>query len=351
MRAPTGVDRTATELISALQGLADAPKIHGLRPAGAIAEPADRPVALLEDTKVLPSRLPGQLWEQITLNAAHRDDWLLSLCNMGPVQRGRQIVMIHDAQVFRQPESYSRLFRAWYNILQPRLGHRAARVLTVSEHSRSELLHFGLAPANKIDVIPNGADHILRIPPDPDTLSRHGLPSKGYFLAIGSLAAHKNLPFLVNAARARENKDIPLVIAGGGNAAIFGDVGIAAGDDVRILGRVSEGELRALYNNARALLFPSITEGFGLPAAEAMACGCPVIASTGGAIPEVCGDSAILLDPTDTAGWTKAMEDVARDDALCDRLSRQGKKRASTMTWRASAEQLLKILSDLDSLE
>lgn len=348
MRAPTGVDRTATELITALQNLPDAPKVHGLRPAGSIAALADRPAVLLNATEALPSRLPGQLWEQITLNAAHPEKWLLSLCNMGPVRRARQIVMIHDAQVFRQPESYSRQFRAWYNLLQPRLGHRAARVLTVSEHSRAELLHFGLAPPDRIDVIPNGADHILRIPPDIETLSRHNLAQNGYFLAIGSLAAHKNLPFLVNAARARKNKNIPLVIAGGGNAAIFGDAGITPEKDLKILGRVSEGELRALYDNARALLFPSLTEGFGLPAAEAMACGCPVVASTGGAIPEVCGDSAILIDPTDTAGWTKAMDDISTDDLLCERLSKQGKQRAATMTWRASAERLVHILSQLD---
>ncbi|MGB3242940.1 MAG: glycosyltransferase family 1 protein [Sulfitobacter sp.] len=349
MRAPTGVDRTATELVSALLELPHAPTLRALRPGGAIANEPDRPPSLLAVTSVLPSQWPGQLWEQITLNSMRPDDWMLSLCNMGPVRRKRQIVMIHDAQVFRQPQSYSRMFRAWYNVLQPRLGHRASRVLTVSEHSRSEILHFGLAPADRIDVIPNGADHILRIAPDPETLTRHRLQPGGYLLAIGSIAPHKNLPFLVNAARARQNRDMPLVIAGGGNATIFGAEGIAASEDVRILGRVSEGELRALYNNARALVFPSITEGFGLPAAEAMACGCPVIASTGGAIPEVCGDSTILLDPGDTAGWTHAMDTIASDDALCDRLSRQGRNRAASMTWRASAERLVKILMDLDN--
>ncbi|ANT63267.1 hypothetical protein AYJ57_22595 (plasmid) [Salipiger sp. CCB-MM3] len=350
MRAPTGVDRVAEQLVGALVDLGLPPgfdAFHGLRPQGDIVLPEERPKAVTDALEAPKSSLKGHAWEQFYLARTRPDDWMLSLCNTGPVLRKRQIVMIHDAQVFRQPESYSKPFRLWYNAMQPRLGRTAQVVLTVSEHSKSELERFGVVPPGKARVIPNGADHILRIKPDDTTIKRHGLTSGRYLLALGSLAPHKNLAMLVAAARARKDRSVPLVIAGGGNAAIFSDNGITASDDVRLLGRVSDAELRALYDNAAALVFPSLTEGFGLPPAEAMFCGCPVIASTGGAIPEVCGDATISLDPSDRDGWTAAMEDLCANTERRTRLSEAGRIRVQQFTWRAAAEKLAGILSDL----
>lgn len=350
MRPPTGVDRVAEQLVSALLELDLPPRFdgfRGLRPQGDMALPEARPKEVLAAIEPPASTLKGHAWEQIALARARPDDWLLSLCNTGPVMRRRQVVMIHDAQVFRQPESYSRPFRLWYNAMQPRLGRRAAMVLTVSEHSKSELEHYGVVPKGKARVIPNGADHILKITSDGGTMARHGLTPGGYLLALGSLAPHKNLAMLVAAARARKDRAVPLVIAGGGNASVFGDNGITPSEDVRLLGRVSDEELRALYDNAAALVFPSITEGFGLPPAEAMFCGCPVIASTGGAIPEVCGDATLSLDPSDREGWTAAMESLCADPALRSRLAEAGRARVQQFTWRAAAEKLAGLLAEL----
>lgn len=342
-RSPTGVDRVASELASAL--LALEPTIgeglfRGLRPDGPVEVVDERPDNILARMSPLPSRWRGQLWEQISLARACPDDWLLSLCNMGPILRHRQIVMLHDAQVFRQPESYSFAFRRWYGLAQPRLARSAELVLTVSEHSKRELEHFGVVPPGKAKVIHNGADHILRVTPDRDTLTRHKLTPQGYFLAIGSLAPHKNLSMLVTAARARADQSLPLVIAGGGNETVFGSAGISPSQDVRLLGRVSDAELRALYQNATALVFPSLTEGFGLPPAEAMFCGCPVIASTGGAIPEVCDGAALMLDPTDTAAWTQVMDRLAEDPEKRAELSDLGRAKAANFTWARAAEVL-----------
>lgn len=350
MRTPTGVDRTATELTAALLQLG-VPEQFGtfraLRPAGEIATPDSRPSELLKSAEILPAYFSGQIWEQIALARAYPSDYLLSLCNMGPVLRRRQVVMLHDAQAFRQPESYSRAFRMWYHALQPCLGHRAEVVLTVSESSRRDLENFGVIPRGKAKVVHNGADHILRIAPDASTLMRHGLASKRYFLALGSLAPHKNLSMLATAAGLRKDKSIPLVIAGGGNAKVFGDSGIAPSDNLRILGRVSDPELRCLYENATALVFPSKTEGFGLPPAEAMFCGCPVIASTGGAIPEVVGDAAVSLDPEDVEGWRDAMMQMAEDNLLRDGLSHAGRMRVARFTWKSAARTLADCLKDL----
>ncbi|WP_413081158.1 glycosyltransferase family 4 protein [Tritonibacter multivorans] len=250
------------------------------------------------------------------------------------------MVMIHDAQVFSQPDSYSARFRSWYKTAQPTLGRVAKRILTVSEHSRKELVRFRVAPADKIAVVPNGADHILRITPDQSILQRHKLVPDGFLLAIGSLAPHKNLPTIITAAQSLGDRSLPLVIAGGGDSTVFAKAGIQNSAGVKLLGRVSDAELRALYDSARGLLFPSLTEGFGLPPIEAMTCGCPVVASTGGAVPEVCSGAAYLLAPQDQAGWRGAMEELSANEAFAQRLRDAGRKRAADYTWAKAAQKL-----------
>jgi glycosyltransferase involved in cell wall biosynthesis len=254
--------------------------------------------------------------------------------------------MIHDAQVYTQPGTYSPAFRLLYRWLLPALGRRSQVVLTVSEYSRLGLEKHGVVPPGKAHVVHNGVDHFGQVEADATTLARHGLAQQGYFLAIGSLAPHKNLKMLVNAARARKDKTIPLIIAGGKKPSVFKDEGLQEGDGVRFLGRVSDEELKALYQGASALLFPSITEGFGLPPLEAMSCGCPVVATTGGAVPEVCGNAVLYADPFRKSEWTNAMEKVAASPDLRQDFSQRGLARAQFFTWRRAAEQLLRILAD-----
>ncbi|MEM8551471.1 MAG: glycosyltransferase family 1 protein [Pseudomonadota bacterium] len=349
-RAATGVDRVAMELVSALltRGLPEPFKaLVTLAPNAPVVDESERPDAILSRLTPTPSRLNGHPWEQVTLARAAPQDWLLSLCNTGPITRARQVVMIHDAQVFTQPQSYSRAFRTLYHLFQPRLARKAALVLTVSDYSKRELERLKVVPEGQCQVVHNGADHIVRVDPDETVLQRHGLIPGGYLLAIGSLAAHKNLPMAVAAANARPDTSMPLVIAGGGNSAVFAEAGIQASETVKPIGRVSDAELRALYGNATALVFPSFTEGFGLPAAEAMMCGAPVIASTGGAIPEVCGEAALLLDPNDREGWTAALTRVCADPALRHRLSEAGRTHVTRFTWAHAADTLAGYLAAL----
>ena len=329
-RPPTGVDRVAAELTAALMARGLPGRFGALR----VSRPGRYP-------------LPGQIWEQTALARRDPRDWLLSLCNIGPVLRARQVVMLHDAQAFLQPGSYTPAFRAWYHLALPRLARRAAMVLTVSRHARAELEACGIVPPGKARVVPNGGDHILRVPPDPGTLRHRGLRPQGYILAIGSLAPHKNLATLIAAARARTRPSLPLVIAGGGDLSVFRDHGITPAPDVRLLGRVSDGELRALYDNALALAFPSRAEGFGLPPLEAMFCGCPVIATTAGAVPWICGDAALPVAPDNVCGWRAAMERVAGDPALRARMRAQGYARAARFTWAAAADRLAGCLEGL----
>ena len=290
-------------------------------------------------------RLSGQAWEQLELPFVDKDAWLFNPCNVGPVLRRRQILMIHDAQIFSVPQSYSRTFRAWYRRILPRIARRAEIVITVSEYSKTQLEHFGVVPLGKAHVIHNGVDHILRIRADQNTLSRNNLKKRGYFLYIGNLALHKNLAMLVDAANARPPGEPELVIAGSGNSKIFSEAKIFPGPGVRVLGRVSDRQLKALYENALALTFPSLTEGFGLPPLEAMLCGCPVIATNAGATPEVCGDAAIYLDPNNAEQWTAVMIQLANDDTLRNGFREKGFLQARYYTWRRSTMKLLNIIA------
>jgi glycosyltransferase involved in cell wall biosynthesis len=290
-------------------------------------------------------RLSGHSWEQLELPFVDKDAWLFNPCNLGPVIRRRQILMIHDAQTFSFPQSYSRTFRNWYRRILPRIARRAEIVITVSEYSKKQLEHFGVVPPGKTHVIPNGVDHIARIRADQNTLSCHNLKKRGYFLFIGNLALHKNLAMLIKAATARPPGEPQLVIAGSGNSKIYSEAKISLGHGVRLLGRVPDSQLKALYENALALTFPSLTEGFGLPPLEAMLCGCPVIATNAGATPEVCGDAAIYVDPHKPEQWAAVMIQLANDDTMQNIYREKGFLQAKHYTWRRSALQLLTIIA------
>lgn len=346
IRPPSGVDRVAIEVISALLARDDVkeiallhPKCHSLHTEwiGALAAPLRAKLSLHQT-----GRFSGHLWEQFSLPFTMPGLPLLSLCSTGPILRRNHTVMIHDAQVWDAPKSYSRAFRLAYRLLLPILGRTARHVLTVSQFSAGRLVAVGIVPKGKPRVIPNGAEHILRTPPDPHILHRHGLAPGGYILAIGNLAPHKNLQRLVEAAANRSPGSPPLVVAGGKNSRVFTDAGLPEAAGVLYIGRVTDAELRALYAGALALAFPSLTEGFGLPPVEAMLCGCPVVATTGGAVPEICGDAALYADPADTSAWTAALDRVARDAALRADLRAKGKTRAAGYTWAKAAAALLK---------
>lgn len=338
-RPLTGVDRVAAETIRALARV---------MPGGMLgAIPNHDPITPIDAMKLRRGRLNGHLWEQIELPTQVGRRWLYSPCNTGPVSLSRQIVVIHDAQFLTIGQTYSPLFRTWYRLLLPALARRARIVVTVSDFSKRELESYGVVPRGKAKVIHNGADHILRTPHDDSVLTRHGLRSNGYILAIAHLGVHKNLPMLLRAAAKRGPDALPIVVAGGvGNAKVFADGSPITVDGVRMIGRVTDAELRSLYTHATALAFPSRTEGFGLPPVEAMLCGCPVIASTGGALPEVCGSAALLLSPDDEEGWKNALIRIEADGTLRSSLREAGRRHAAKFTWDRAAGQLVQIVQE-----
>lgn len=336
-RPMTGVDRTALSLVRHMES----PALDVAVPAGAPGDEEIRYIlGLPKSSEILRSPRSGYFWEQVELARLRPRQTLLSLCNMGPVMRRNQLVLIHDAQVFDAPQSYSLAFRSAYNLLLPILASRARVVATVSDYSRGRLRAHGIGNGRRIEVIPNAASHILETEAEHGALRKFDLEPGSFLLALGSLARHKNLDMLVSACEARRDRSIPLIIAGGGNEKVFRDALGSFGPNVRCLGRVSDSELRALYENTALFLFPSLTEGFGLPALEAMILGAPILASTGGAIPEVCGEAAHYCHPRDEAGWTQEIERLLGDPA--ERLAnvQDGKARARRFNWTSSARHL-----------
>ncbi len=284
----------------------------------------------------------GQAWEQWDLPRALGGDVLINLGNTAPLRVGRrQVVVIHDAGVFDTPESYSQPFRLWYRLLHRALAWRGARIVTVSAFSRRRIAHhLGLDEA-RIGVMPEGGEHILRMPADVAVLDRHGLQPGRYALAVGSRAAHKNLDALRGAAGLLGERGMHLAAAGAADPAVFRPAG--GGPGAVALGRVSDAELRALYEHALCLVFPSRYEGFGLPPLEAMTCGCPVIAAASGAVPEVCGDAALWFDDATLTGTLRRLID---DAGLAARLRAAGLARAKDFTWGRAAETLLGLLPE-----
>lgn len=352
-RQVTGVERVAIELTRAMRSILRRDQagedIRVLVPAKAAV--AGTAVAELGDPPplVIPvGHRRGHGWEQLDLSRTTHGAWLLSLCNTGPVGPRQHAVVIHDTLFIDHPESFSRLFRWWYRLLLAVLGRRAAVVFTVSEFSKRSLEQHRLVPRGKAHVLRLGVDHIERIATDATILERIGVRPHGYVLAIGSLARHKNLSTLVAAFTDAELDTIDLVVAGGGNSRVFQNAGLRKAPNIRYTGRISDAELKGLYAHAMAFACPSISEGFGLPPLEAMVFGCPVIATTGGAVPEVCGDAAIYVDPHDRAGWRDALRRIADDSDLRDTLGARAQARARLFTWRNAAAQVLDVLAAHD---
>lgn len=352
-RAPSGVDRVAGQLLKAIADVCceleeDCSGISVVYPKCGINRGYYSEGCFYPLRNVLDSKLNGHVWEQIELPFRVGESWLLNFCSLGPAIRRRQVVMIHDAQTYLIPQSYTFLFRCWYKIMLPILGRRSDVILTVSNYSKEQLERFKVVPKGKAHVVPNGVDHFDSIVEDECALQRFGLLQNNYVLVLGSLAPHKNLSILLQLYNEGASGMPELVVAGGINNAVFSKTSEIAAPKVRFLGRVSDAELKSLYRGSIAFVFPSLTEGFGLPPLEAMHCGCPVIATTEGAVPEVLGGAALYVNPRDKEGWRSAIMQIADSPELQKSLSNKGRSRSRLYTWRRSALSVLRILATYD---
>lgn len=338
----TGVQRYATEVIRAAEALA----AESAWPDSEIVVPPADSAAIAERTLPVTrtGRLSGHPWEQAELAFRARGDVVLSLGNTAPVLRRRQVVVIHDAGAFDTPASYSTAFRLWYRTMHHLLARSGAQIATVSRFSRQRLAdRLGIA-ADRIEVVREGADHMNRIAPEPEILARHGLEPGRFAIAVGSRAEHKNLKSLAGAARLLREHGMVLAVAGAIDPAVFRTGADATDFPILELGRVSDGELRALYEAALCLMFPSRYEGYGLPPVEAQFCGCPVIAAGGNAVEEISGSAALVYPADDASGAERSLAHLIATEGLAQDLGARGQRLARSLTWRDAALDLAAIV-------
>jgi glycosyltransferase involved in cell wall biosynthesis len=261
---------------------------------------------------------------------------------------GPRIVMtLHDAGPWRYAQALTVHGRLYFRTLLARGTHRSARVITVSEHAKSEIVHFlGGRYLSKISVIPEAARPEFAIPCSDafkeEVRTRFELPDS-YLFTVSTVEPRKNLVTLLDAyARLKQRSGStcpPLVIVGRkgwNNDDILGYMSELEGS-VRFPGFVSDEELIALYQMATCLVFPSLYEGFGLPVVEAMMAGCPVITSTTSSLPEVAGDAALLVDPLNADELVAAMQRVLQDENLRSEMSQKGRSWSAHFSWKETA--------------
>jgi glycosyltransferase involved in cell wall biosynthesis len=299
------------------------------------------------------SRLPTHrppiriVWEQAFQPRAVRRaglDLLHSPAFVGPLaSRCPGVVTVHDLSFLLYPQNFRAGNRSYLRTLTRLSIRRARRVIAVSESTRLDLMRlYGLAP-DKVQVVHHGVDEAFRPLPAGEVAAfrqRRGLPPR-FALFVGTLEPRKNVVRLVE-AYARLPQGRPPLMLVGGKGWLYDEVlgrvqALHLSDEVHFVGYVSAEELPLWYNAAELFVYPSLYEGFGLPALEAMACGTPVITSTASSLPEVVGQAGLQVDPTDVPALTEALARVLDDEAQQEEMRLKGLDQARQFSWQEAA--------------
>ncbi|RTM01455.1 MAG: glycosyltransferase family 1 protein [Hyphomicrobiales bacterium] len=348
-----GIARYAFEVTTALDALISEghPLGRDLEIDLVVPRPLAEPLQLRTiSVRVVPElnrpRLP-QFWVQAQL-PWHVPGGLLSFCNLAPVMLRRQIACIHDMHTRLMPSSYPRGFRWAHRLILPLVGRRAARITTVSQFSRNQLVGFGIAREEDIVVTYNGSDHAKRWDAGRSSLAvNRGRP---YVVCLGrGDQEYKNMGLLAKLAPFLDEMGLDLWMPGDVDEATILRHVPEMPANIILLGRVNDHDFKKALEGALCFLFPSRIEGFGLPAVEAMASGCPVVASTSPCLPEICGDSALYADPDDIQSWAQHVRQLALDETLRKRMVGKGHARASSYSWRWIAWKYLELMVQVDA--
>ncbi|MGL5050245.1 MAG: glycosyltransferase family 4 protein, partial [Fusobacteriaceae bacterium] len=206
------------------------------------------------------------------------------------------IVAIHDIQTKVHPEFFSKKFALWYNVLNRFNIRNAKKIITVSKFSKSEILKYYKVSENKIEVIYNGWQHMDRIEKDEIILEKLNVKKDEYILGVSSMNPNKNFKYILGLAKL--HPEYKFVIVGKKNSEIFKDGSVEEMGNLTWAGYVSDEELKGLYSNAKAFVFPSFYEGFGIPPLEAIASGCKnIFISNTSCLPEVYYKEVLLINP------------------------------------------------------
>jgi glycosyltransferase involved in cell wall biosynthesis len=335
--------------------------IHGLNQAGCppiqlIAgrmHPEDNGFALPGSARVPGLLSLGQFQiaryvRQLHLDLVHDPSGLFPLYLAGC----KKVVTLCDAFPCINPKTSTAFENLLYRLWLPLSLKKADAVITISERSQKDLIHYFPFVEDKITMIPLGKPPAFQPLPKEEVepvLQKLKVP-RPYILFVGSVAPRKNLLRLLKAyslLSQQENKPY-LVIVGSHhvwkNEPIAKTVAVLKLEDwVHFTGFVAEADLPALYNGAELFVFPSLYEGFGLPPLEAMACGTPVVTSNTSSLPEVVGDAALQVDPYDIGAIAAAIERVLNDPVLAEELRQRGLARAGQFSWQKMAEETIEV--------
>jgi len=329
VHAMTGLQRYAEELISRMDG--------NLR----VVEP-DRNL----------TGLAGHAWEQWALPIRVRAGFLWSPCNTGPVGLRRQVVTIHDMFPLDHPEWFTPNFVRCFRAIVPRLLRRVQGVIAVSDYTKRRIAAAVPEAEDKITVIHSGIGEQFRpARSNAPAEAAHalGLPSRDYLLSVSSIEPRKNVARILAAWERllpHLPQDLWLVLAGKqGDKGVFSSEGTGrVPERVHFTGYVLDDFLPGLYAGAQAFLFPSLAEGFGFPALEAMASGTPVLTSLESSLPEVCGSAAYLVDPCKIHEIALGIIELTSNQDLRKSLRIRGLSRAAKFKWDTAANRTWSVL-------
>lgn len=354
-----GVSRYISELVRHLGEVDPNGDYVVFVPAGSGVPPTPKFRVLTHTTGGPVSRI---LWEQLELpRAARREhlEMLHSPVNVQPVFLPcRGVVTVMDLSFLVYPASFRAQQRLYQTLFTRLSARRATRLIAISLQTAQDLVHRCGTNASKITVVYPGVDtHFHPIaPPALDAFrQRRGLPER-FILFVGTLEPRKNLPMLLHAfaqARPRLPRGCKLVLAGG-KGWLYEPVlrtieQLQLKSEVILPGFVPDEELPLWYNCADVFVYPSLYEGFGLPALEAMACGCPVMAARTSSLPEVVGDGGLLLSHDQPEVWAEALARVCSDETLRVELRRLGLVRAQRFSWATMARETVEVYREVVS--
>lgn len=302
-------------------------------------------------------RTPGVL-KRLGIDVFHSSNYMIPLRAFPRNRRGRigSVVTIHDVipMIFPKHAPKSRKARLYpiYRALMVEVGRRADHIIADSTVSRRDVIHHLRIPASRADrvhTIPCGVSDDYRLIPA-RSIRPTDSPETRTIIYVGRMDPYKNVDTLLRAfAMIREQSHVPveLAIVGAPDPRyphypeLAKELGIE--EALRWTGYLSDKALLDLFGQADLLIHPSRYEGFGLQVAEAMAAGIPVISSTGGSLPEVAGDAALMVAPDNTQGYARHAVEVLSSPELWHKLSEAGRRQASQFTWRRTAEETLKV--------
>jgi glycosyltransferase involved in cell wall biosynthesis len=351
-----GMEVAARELIPALLAAAPADMRFTAFINREAAAAGDGPWGELLPAVTVPvharSRAQWVLGEQTllpVLAARERVELMHSMASTAPLWgRFRRVVTVHDLIYARFPEAHTGLRDKGMRVLVPGAVRRSDRVIADSQSTREDLVTLLGVAAERIDVVPLGLGTVRRDASlaEADVRARFGLGARPVLLSLSAKRPHKNLLALLGALAQIAAVDRPVLVIPGYPTAHEAELraraeALGLASDVRFPAWVSEEELEGLWSTARAFVFPSLYEGFGLPVLEAMARGVPVASSNASSLPEVAGEAALLFEPRDESAIAQALRRVMGDEALRERLRALGLARAREFTWERTARLTL----------